>query len=77
MPGTASYLKNLHCFNYGSTLSHALLSSDIPAISIGARRLAEGIAAEFFVQDSDVYLQRLKDYNVQDFNQDDFFKPEM
>lgn len=77
VPGTASYLKNLHCFNYGSTLSHALLSSDIPAISIGARRLAEGIAAEFFVQESDVYLQRLKEYNLQDFNQDDFFKPEM
>jgi cation diffusion facilitator CzcD-associated flavoprotein CzcO len=71
-PGTARYLKNLYCFNYGATLSHGLLSSDIPAISIGARRLAEGIAADFFLQDSDIYLERLKDFQEQDFDQDEF-----
>lgn len=76
VPGAAPYLKNLYCFNYGSTMSHALLSSDIPAISIGARRLAEGIAADFFIQDSANYLKELKEFNLQDFNQEEFFKAE-
>ena len=70
---TAPYLKNLYCFNYGATMSHSLLSSDIPAISIGARRLAEGIAADFFIQDSEEYLQRLREFDLPEFKQDDFF----
>jgi cation diffusion facilitator CzcD-associated flavoprotein CzcO len=71
-PGSASYLKNLYCYNYGATLSHGLLSSDIPAISIGATRLAQGIAADFFVQESEWYLECLKDYQTKDFEQTDF-----
>lgn len=72
-PGEAPYLKNLHCFNYGATMSHGLLSSDIPAISIGGKRLAEGIAADFFVQDSDIYLEDLKQFQNEDFDQEQFF----
>lgn len=72
-PDTAPYLKDLYCFNYGATLSHALLSSDIPAISIGAMRLAQGIAADFFVQDSDKYLDLLQNYREEDFQPEDYF----
>ncbi len=71
-PGTAPYLKNLYCYNYGATLSHGILSSDIPAISIGATRLAQGIAADFFVQESDWFLQCLKNYQQKDFEQEDY-----
>lgn len=71
-PATAPYLKNLYCYNYGATLSHGLLSSDIPAISMGATRLAQGIAADFFMQDSDWYLKCLKNYEVKDFEENDF-----
>lgn len=60
--GTAPFLKNIYCFNYGSALSHGMLSSDIPGISYGATRLAEGIAADFFVQDWQVYYKQLEDY---------------
>lgn len=75
IPGTAPYLKHLYCFNFGSTLSHGVLSSDIPGISIGARRLAEGIATDFFIQNSELYLQKLKEFEVPDFDQDQFFIP--
>lgn len=68
----ALYLKNLYCFNYGATLSHGLLSSDIPGISIGATRLAQGIAADFFLQDSEWYLNCLKYYQIKDFEQKDY-----
>lgn len=71
-PETAPYLKNLYCYNYGATLSHGLLSSDIPAISIGATRLAQGIAADFFVQECERHLKHLKQYEVKDFEEHDF-----
>ncbi len=67
-PGDAPYLKNIHCFNYAASLSHGLISSDIPAISIGALRLAEGIAADLFVVDSQAYLENLYEYAKKDFD---------
>src|SRR4029077_1173745 len=71
-PGTASYLKNLYCYNYAAILSHGLSSGDIPAISIGATRLAQGIATDFFIQDSDGYLEYLKHYQTEEFEQDNY-----
>ena len=35
-PGTAPWLKDIHCFNYAATLSLGKISGDIPAISEGA-----------------------------------------
>lgn len=70
---SAHYLRNIYCFNYAATLSHGLLSSDIPEISIGATRLAQGIAADFFVQESDLYLEKLKTYSETEFDQEDYF----
>lgn len=65
--GKSSFLKNVYCFNYAATLSHGLISSDIPGISIGAMRLAQGIAADFFTENSEGYLQLLKNYKVEEF----------
>lgn len=73
--GTAPYLKRLYCFNYAATLSHGLLSSDIPGISTGATRLAQGIAADFFLDDSDFYLERLKGFNEEEFDRKSFDFP--
>jgi len=60
--GCASCLKHIYCFNYGAFLSHGLISGDIPGISLGASRLAEGIAADFFVEESETYLHSLAVY---------------
>lgn len=72
VPGSAPYLKNLYCFNYGSALSHGLISSDIPCISIGAERLAQGIVSDFFVEESDYFYQQLLESNYKAFNPEDF-----
>lgn len=69
------YLKNLHCFNYGAMMSHGLLNGDIPNISLGAKRLAEGIAGDFFLQDSKEHLEKLKSFQDKDFDQKAFFAP--
>jgi len=71
-PGSAPYLKNIYCFNYGASMSHGFITGDIPCISIGAARLAEGIAADFFVMDSQKYLKGIQDSTTPIFNPSDF-----
>lgn len=63
-PGEAPYLKDIYCFNYAATLSHGLLSGDIPGIGVGAMRLARGIASDFFGEDWEEYYKRLDDYQT-------------
>jgi|694.fasta_scaffold15405_9 cation diffusion facilitator CzcD-associated flavoprotein CzcO len=70
--GTAPFLKNIHCFNFAATLSHGLLSSDIPGIGAGAARLARGIAKDFFTHDSEKYIERLKNYSREEFQEENF-----
>ena len=67
-PETAPYLKNIHCFNYAALLSHGHLSTDIPAISVGALHLAEGITKDLFVNEASLYLQALYDFPDQEFD---------
>ena len=51
-PGTAPWLKDIHCFNHAATLSLGKISGDIPAVSEGAALLARSIAAAFYVEDT-------------------------
>lgn len=52
-PGSAPYLKNIHCFNFASFLSHWRISGDIDCLGVGIFRLAEGLAEELFSLDTD------------------------
>ncbi len=67
VPGRASYLKDIYCYNWAALLSHGIVSGDIPNISVGASRLAKGIAADFFSQHAKTYYERLKSYVKQEF----------
>jgi cation diffusion facilitator CzcD-associated flavoprotein CzcO len=59
--GSAPFLKNIYCFNYAAVLSHGHVSDDIEGISVGAIRLAEGIAADFFLENADFFYQPIAD----------------
>ncbi len=72
IPGEAPYLKDLHCFNHASTLSHGIICRDITHISLGAKRLAEGIAADFLAAQEKEFLGSVNDVEP-DFNPDDYF----
>ncbi|MBB3978755.1 cation diffusion facilitator CzcD-associated flavoprotein CzcO [Rhizobium azooxidifex] len=61
-PGTAPWLKDIHCFNYGSSMSLGKVSGDIPAISEGALWLARGVSASLFIRDIDHHWQELLAY---------------
>ena len=45
--------------NYAATLSHSKLTGDIPAVTQGASRFAQGIATAFLAEDIDHHYERL------------------
>lgn len=49
--GSCPGLDRIHCFCYPAAMSHGQVSGDIPAISDGAQRLAQGIASRFYNED--------------------------
>lgn len=57
--GQAPWVRQVHCFNFGGMLSHGKVTGDIPGISIGAERLAAGLAQTFFAEDYAEHFQRL------------------
>lgn len=62
-PGQCPGLDRIHCFCYPAALSHGTVSGDIPAISDGAKRLAQGIAAHFYREDIDEHFARMQRYD--------------
>ena len=62
-PVKSSWLRQVHCFNYGATLSLGKVSGDIPGISEGARWLAEAIAAALYTEDVDHHWSALEAYD--------------
>ena len=46
---SSSYLKNIYCYNYAATASHALLSSDIPGIGYGRQNAWRGVLPKTFL----------------------------
>lgn len=63
VPGTAPWLADIHCFNYGATMSLGKVSGDIPAISEGALWLARGVAGALFERDVEYHWQGLLAYS--------------
>jgi len=51
VPGAAPHLARLHCFNFAATLSHGKVTGDVPAISVGAQRLARAVCARLLAAD--------------------------
>lgn len=70
--GQAPFLKNIHCFNYAATLSHGLLSGDIPGISVGAQRLARGIASGLFAAEWTGHHSNLRNYNTKELDENKY-----
>ena len=64
VPGTAAWLNNVYCFNYGATASLGKVSGDIPAVSDGAQWLARSIAATLYVEDIQAHWRGLLEYDA-------------
>lgn len=73
-PGTAPWLKDVYCFNYGATASLGKVSGDIPGVSEGAAWLAREIAASLYAEDVHTHWQGMLDYDKPEL-QGDEWKP--
>jgi cation diffusion facilitator CzcD-associated flavoprotein CzcO len=73
LQGKAQGLGRVHLFNWGSTMSHGALGGDIPGIETGARRLAQGIARDLFLEDRELHWQRLQAHNEDELKPTQYF----
>lgn len=67
-PKSASLLHKITCFNWSASLSHGMISSDIPGIGYGARRLAIALTADIFSVHYPAYLTDLKLYDQPEYD---------
>jgi cation diffusion facilitator CzcD-associated flavoprotein CzcO len=75
LQGTAPELGRVHVFNWGSTMSHGALAGDIPGLETGARRLAEGIVRDLFVEDADRHWANVQAHNEDELKPTRYFVP--
>ena len=54
-----SAARNVHLFNWGSAMSHGQLAGDIPGLTIGVNRLAQGIVRDLFAADQGLHYEAL------------------
>lgn len=63
-PGNCPGLEHIHAFNFAAVATHGKLTSGIPSISDGARRLTQGLVASLFAEDQDEFLARFAAYDT-------------
>lgn len=66
-----AWVSRITCLNFAGTLSHFKLTGDIPGISEGAARLADGLVRSFFVEDFEDHWGRLQAYDVPELRGDE------
>ena len=71
--GAAPEIGRVHVFNWGCTLSHGALAGDIPALDIGARRLAQGITRDLFLADAELHWEGLLAHNEDELKATKYF----
>lgn len=71
-PGACPALQRIHCFNDAAMLSHGKVSGDIPAVSVGAKRLGRAIAAAFFREDIEAQFDKLQAYDTPELSGDEY-----
>lgn len=74
-PGTAPDLQHIHCFNAGSTLSHAAVAGDIPGLAFGANRLSRAIARSLFAASADTLQSGLHAHDDRELESTRYFRP--
>ena len=63
IPGSAPWLKNIHCFNFGATTSQGLSAASISGTKYGVRRLIYAVTRDLFLEDADWHLGELSRYS--------------
>jgi cation diffusion facilitator CzcD-associated flavoprotein CzcO len=72
VPGTAPWMTRIHCFTFPAYMSHGPISGDIPAISIGAERVANGVVRALFAEDYDRTWRRMVGWSNPELRGDEY-----
>lgn len=72
VPGACPGLSRIHCFNFAASLSAGKVSGDIPAISIGAQRLAQHVVSRLFQDDQQAHYAALQAYATPELQGDEW-----
>jgi cation diffusion facilitator CzcD-associated flavoprotein CzcO len=65
--GSAPWLRDVHLFSFGATVSFGPSGSSINAMKFAAPRLAQAIAADLFAADAEAHYQALLAYDTPEF----------
>ena len=71
-PGTAPWVTRIHCFTFPAYMSQGPISGDIPAISVGAERVAEGVARSLFAEDYELIWRRMVGWSNPELRGDEY-----
>ncbi|WP_282128759.1 NAD(P)/FAD-dependent oxidoreductase [Roseobacter litoralis] len=71
-PGTAPWLANVYCFNYGASASLGKVSGDIPGISEGAAWLSRAVAAKLYAEDIEAHWEGMQAYDTPELKGDEW-----
>jgi cation diffusion facilitator CzcD-associated flavoprotein CzcO len=67
-PGAAPWVSDIHCFNFGSTLSFGPSGSSISAMKYAAPRLAAAITGDLFRADLAYHEAKILSYDTPEFD---------
>jgi cation diffusion facilitator CzcD-associated flavoprotein CzcO len=71
-PARTPWIERVHCYSFPAFLSHGPLTGDIPAISVGAERIAQGIASALWREDFERNWAKLLAYDTPELRGDEF-----
>jgi cation diffusion facilitator CzcD-associated flavoprotein CzcO len=71
-PGTAPWVERVYCFTFPAYLSHGPITGDVPGISAGSERVAEGVTGALFAEEFDNTFRRLQTWNNPELNGDEY-----
>jgi cation diffusion facilitator CzcD-associated flavoprotein CzcO len=71
-PGAAPWVERVHCFTFPAFVSHGPVTGDVPAISVGAERVANGVAGALFAEDYDRTWRRMIAWDTPELRGDEY-----
>jgi FAD-dependent urate hydroxylase len=71
-PNASPWVTRVHCFTFPAFMSHGPITGDVPAISVGAERVATGIAARLFAEDYERNWARLLAWDTPELTAEDY-----
>ena len=68
LPGSAPWLKNVHLFSFGATMSFGPSGSSINAMKFAVPRLVHAITRDLFLEDIDHHFESMVSYKLPEFS---------